>query len=120
MLLLVDDDPQFLEAAEKLLDTRGVFLARNAEQAKDLMRTVGAEFSLLMIDLDLPGQDGFSLIQEMRQHFPDLPIIAISGVFQEGVLESAKVCGAADTLHKPITPAWKAVMARVRAEEARH
>ena len=113
MLLLVDDDPHFLQAAEEVLVTRdGIFLARSAEQAKDLMRSFGSDFSLAMVDLDLPGQDGFSLIEEMRLHFPDLPIIAISGVAQEGVLEIAKVLGAADALHKPITPDWQIAMAR--------
>ena len=36
---------------------------------------MAAGFSVVLIDLDLPGQDGFSLIYEMRHHFPDLPII---------------------------------------------
>ena len=52
-----------------------------------------------MIDLDLPGQDGFSLIQEMRRNFPDLPVIAISGVFHGRLLESAKLLGG-----RPCTP----------------
>ena len=76
------------------------------------MRSVGTDFSLVMIDLDLPGQDGFSLISEMHTYFPDLPVIAIIGILQDDVLESAKLVGAADTLHKPITPAWKVAMAR--------
>jgi FixJ family two-component response regulator len=70
-----------------------------------------------MVDLDLPGQDGFYLIREMKRHFPNLPVIAISGVVPEGVLGSAMLLGA-DTLQKPITPAWKATMARVCAGHA--
>jgi len=64
MLLIVDDDPTFLERAEELLlgESRGIFFARNAEHAKELLGTVGDGFSVVMIDLDLPGQDGFSLI----------------------------------------------------------
>jgi CheY-like chemotaxis protein len=120
MLLLIDDDPQFLEEAEELLNTgRGVFLAGNATQAKELVGMVGSTFSLMMVDLDLPGQDGFSLIREMRQSFPELPIIAISGVLQKNVLESATAFGAAETLQKPITPEWKVAMARVRARSSR-
>ena len=116
MLLLVDPDPQFQKAATMMLDIRGgIFLARNAQQAKDLMSTVGADFSLMMIDLDLPGQNGFSLLQEMHRNFPDLPIIAISGVLQQAALDSAMLLGAADALRKPITPAWKIAMARVCA-----
>ena len=64
----------------------------------------------------MPEQDGFSLIREMRRHFPDLPVIAMSGVFQSNVLESAMAFGAADALHKPITAEWKVVMDRVRGQ----
>jgi CheY-like chemotaxis protein len=120
MLLIVDDDPTFLEKAEAVLDIgRGIFFARSAEHAKELMGTVGAAFSLAMIDLDLPGQDGFSFIMEMRKNFPDLPLIAISGVFQKHVLESARALGAADALQKPIGEAWNVAIARVRAQAAR-
>jgi|SRR4051812_11342432 CheY-like chemotaxis protein len=120
MLLLVDDDPTFLEKAEELLrsESRGIFFAANAQQAKDLIDTIGAGFSLVMIDLDLPGQDGFSLISEVRRHFPDLPVIAISGVFQKHVLESALLVGAAAALQKPIAPDWKDAISRVRARTA--
>jgi len=120
MLLIVDDDPMFLERAEELLlgEGKGIFFARDAEHAKELMGAVGEGFSVVMIDLDLPGQDGFSLISEMRRHFPNLPIIAISGVFQKHVLESAKLLGAAEALEKPIGPEWRSAIARVRAGAA--
>src|SRR4051794_15690042 len=110
MLLIVDDDHRFLAEAERLLNT-GVFFARNAQHAKELFGSVGAVFSLVLIDLDLPGQDGFSLIREFREAFPDLPVIAISGVVEEHVLESAKLLGATDALHKPITADWTAAIA---------
>src|SRR3954467_12985484 len=116
MLLIVDDDPAFLETAERLLNTgRGVFFARDATHAKDLISSVSAAFSVALVDLDLPGQDGFSLIYEMRQAFPDLPVIAISGVLKRDVLESAKLVGAAAALPKPIDAAWTAAIAKARA-----
>ena len=116
MILLVDDDPGFLDQAEHLLGpNRGIFFAGNAKDAKALMSSVGAAFTVVMIDLDLPGQDGFSLIAEMRRNFPDLPVVAISGVFAEHVLESAKAVGAVDVLRKPIGPAWQTTIARIRA-----
>jgi CheY-like chemotaxis protein len=80
MLLLVDDDPKFLQAAETGLEPgRGIFFARNAEHAKELMRSVGSAFSVAIIDLNLPGQNGFELIRELHEQFPDLPMIAVSG-----------------------------------------
>lgn len=117
MLLIVDDDPAFLETAdESLNDGRGVLFAHNGQRARQLLDVVGAGCSVMMIDLDMPGEDGFSLIRELGRDYPRLPIIAISGVFQPHVLESARALGARDALRKPITPEWKAVIARVRRE----
>jgi DNA-binding NtrC family response regulator len=119
MLLIVDDDPTFLQAAgEALMQPRGVFLARDAKQAKELIGSVGQAFSVALIDLDLPGQDGFSLIAEVCEHCPDLPVIAMSGVLQRDVLESAKLVGAVDALRKPITAEWNTAIARARAAVA--
>jgi two-component system response regulator TctD len=113
MLLIVDDDPAFLAQAERLLDRgRGVFMAGDGQQAKELIRAVGAAFSAVLVDLNLPGQDGFSLIRELREAFPDLPVIAISGVCSRAALDSARIIGAADALPKPIDHTWKAAIAR--------
>ena len=115
MLLLIDDDPRFLEEAERVLDgMEDVLFARDGDHALFLMDNLGAEFSVVLIDLNLPGQDGFSLIHAMRHRFPALPLIAISGVSQRHVLESAKLLGATDALRKPITTEWKAAIARVQ------
>ena len=115
MLLLVDDDPRFLEEAECVLDgVEDVIFARNGDQALFLTDCLGSEFSAILIDLNLPGQDGFSLISALRNRFPGIPLIAISGVSQRHVLESAMVFGAVDALRKPITPEWKAAIAKVQ------
>jgi CheY-like chemotaxis protein len=119
MLLIVDDDPRFLQQAERSLDVgRGVYFAREAAQAKELILTVGREFSLALIDLDLPGQDGFSLISELHRNFPGLPVIAMSGVVQANVLESARALGATDVLRKPIGPEWTVAIRRARAKSS--
>ena len=113
MLLIVDDDPSFLSQAEELLDRgRGVFMAGDGEHAKALIRSVGAAFSAVLVDLDLPGQDGFSLIQELRKAFPDLPVIAISGVCSRAVLDSARLVGASSALPKPIDETWSSAIER--------
>jgi CheY-like chemotaxis protein len=68
MMLIVDDDPKFLQNAGELLGpARNVLFARNAEQAKTLLRCVAKTFSVALVDLDMPGQDGFSLIMELRR-----------------------------------------------------
>ena len=78
------------------------------------IRLLGTGLSVALIDLDLPGEDGFTLIRELRRRWPSLAIVAVSGVFQEIVLESAKAIGASETLRKPIGPEWNSTIAALR------
>jgi CheY-like chemotaxis protein len=118
MILVVDDDLSFLELASKILNRdRQVFLASDPQQAFQLAEHLG--FSVALVDLDLKGKDGLSLIQQLTETFPDLPIIAISSVLSGRELEDAKELGAVEILHKPITPDWKSVVERVRAIKMR-
>jgi DNA-binding NtrC family response regulator len=116
MLLVVDDDPRFLNRAQDALGrSEFVLFASNAEQTRSLIASVGEEITAVLIDLDLRGEDGFSLIGELHAAFPTLPLIAISGVAQPHVLESARLLGAAAALPKPITSDWSATIERARA-----
>ena len=118
MILVVDDDPTFLEEARVRLDPgNGVFLASGAEQANSLLSAVGVTFSLAVVDLDMRGQNGFDLIVEWHRRYPNLPIVAMSGVYQRDVLESAKVMGAVDVLQKPIDSEWLPVIRRAREKD---
>ena len=117
MILVVDDDPQFLDEVKAALtpaSERGVFFAGDARQALALMHQLGSAVSLAMIDLDLPGIDGFALITRMRESFPNVPVIAISGVIRSAALESARAFGATEVLSKPISTEWTAAIERVR------
>src|SRR5437016_3358012 len=119
MILVVDNDPTFLDNAREILNRdRQVFLAADAKQAFKLAEDLG--FSVALMDLDLRGEDGLELITEMRERFPDLPIIAIGRGLTREMLESAKGLGAVEILEKPITHAWKPVVERIRATARRH
>lgn len=116
MILVVDDDPTFLEKARQILNReRQVFLASSAKQAFKLAQDLG--FSVVLVDLDLKG--GMTLIRTIREHVPGLPIIAIADNLEQAAVELAKELGVVDVLAKPITPEWKPVVERARALRAR-
>ena len=115
MILVVDDDPDFLILAERFLPPDKVMFASDARHAVALVTLLGEdEFSVALVDLNLPQESGFELIPRLRQTFPSLPVIAISGYFPADVLESAKGLGAVETLAKPITREWNKVVNRCR------
>jgi DNA-binding NarL/FixJ family response regulator len=114
--MVVDDDPAFLEQARELLAAdEGILLAPDAPHARALMDLLGEGLTVAMVDLDLPGEDGFTLIRDLRRRFPKLAIVAISGIYQRTVLESATALGARATLQKPITPDWNVTLAACAA-----
>ena len=113
MILVVDHDPETLEKAREILNRdRQVFLASSAEEAFALVERLG--FSVVLVDLDLPG-DAYALIQQLQDTNPQLLIIAIAGAVKASVLEATKELGVVEVLKKPITPAWKPVVERIRA-----
>ncbi len=117
MILIVDDDLAFFQKAQAVLANAadsGMLFAQDAAQAMKLLRSLSDEFSVALIDLDLPGMNGFDLIGQIRKEYPQLPVIAMSGIFQSSVLESAKAVGAVELLSKPITQQWESTVERIR------
>lgn len=115
MILIVDDDAEFLESARMALPFDRL-CATTAGQAMGLLRAI--DFSLALVDLDLPDESGFDLINEIHTANPALPVIAISGVYAANVLESAREFGAVDVLRKPVTKDWAALVDRVRLRKS--
>jgi CheY-like chemotaxis protein len=116
MILVVDHDPEVLEQAQKILNRdRQVFLASTAKQALEMVQRLG--FSVVLVDLDLPG-DGYALIRKLHDGNPELLIIAIKGAMKISVQRATDGLGIVEYLEKPITPAWKPVVERIRAQRA--
>ena len=114
MILVVNEDPRVLEEAKKVLNhDRDVFIASGSHQAFQLAQGLG--FSVAIVDLNLRGREGLDLIGRLHQTIPALPIIAICGDVQGPLLKRIKDLGVVEILSKPVTPAWKPVVERVRA-----
>ncbi len=101
-ILLVDDDRIVLESMADYLrrEKLTVQTATNFEEADRHLGGVGVD--LVIADVNLPGRDGFDLLQHVRQTQSDTPVILITGY---GTIENAVEAirfGAFDYLTKPI------------------
>jgi DNA-binding response OmpR family regulator len=116
MILIADDDPVFLGRAEEVLTANDerVLCAPNVNRAVDLIKHIGSEFGLALIDLDLPDGSGFDLISQIRKLDANLPLIAISAVSSDATLQSSILVGAKGALRKPINDEWGAAINRLR------
>lgn len=81
-ILVVDDHPLVLEALRAVLNqldaSVDVFDAANADQAGQLV-SQHSDADLLLLDLGLPGADGFSVLAELRRAHPTIPVVVLSG-----------------------------------------
>src|SRR5438045_9755464 len=78
-ILIVDDDPFICRQLEELYTSQqyAVSSAPNAPEALRLLQE--HEFSLAVVDLKIPGTDGIGLTREIRDRWPDLDVIMITG-----------------------------------------
>ncbi len=105
-ILLIDDDDQFRLGLCRLLEVEGfeVVGARDGREGVRCYREAPAD--VVITDLLMPVQEGVETIQELKQEFPNVKIIAISGGGQGGKLDFLHVAerlGAQRTLRKPFS-----------------
>jgi DNA-binding response OmpR family regulator len=111
-ILVVDDSPALLQAVKKALEN-AAYLAQTAvsgEEALALMSQHGLPH-LALIDLNMPGMDGFELCKAIHG-FSDLPIIMLTGINDEETVVFGLDHFAEDYIVKPFRPAE--LVARVR------
>jgi DNA-binding NarL/FixJ family response regulator len=80
-ILVVDDHPLILEALHHVLRALdGEASIHDASTAEEGRRLVAEhpDARLLLLDLTLPGADGFSLLEEFRNAYPSIPVVVLS------------------------------------------
>jgi DNA-binding response OmpR family regulator len=102
-ILVVEDNPDILESLQSNLETDGyeVFVATRAGQALPLV--AGQSPDLIILDVELPDADGFSVLQQLRQRGNSCPVLMLTA----RSLETDKVMGfrlgADDYVTKPFS-----------------
>jgi two-component system KDP operon response regulator KdpE len=112
-VLLVDDEPAVLRALTIALQANGyeVLAAMTGEDA--VAKATAHPVDLLLLDLGLPGIDGFEVIRRLRVVLPALPIIVLSAQGEQQAKVEALDLGADDYVEKPF--GVPELLARVRA-----
>ncbi len=88
-ILLVEDEDMVRAVAERALTRQGytVMTAENGEAALDLLNRNGRP-DLLISDVVMPTMDGPTMVRHVRDRYPDLPIIFMSGYAEEQLRKS--------------------------------
>jgi len=103
-ILVVDDESIVLDSCKRVLEADGfdAYLVPSADKALDAMEQ--GDFALLLIDVKMPGHDGIYLMREVKEKWPDTPIIVMSGYHTLETIEEAIETGADAFIPKPFTP----------------
>ena len=103
LVLVVDDDPDLLEALCLILERKGylVLTALNGEQAFDRLRESPLP-SLILFDLMMPGMNGWAFRQKLLEstEYRDIPVVVLSG--DHSVLRKAPPPRCTRQLQKPV------------------
>jgi CheY-like chemotaxis protein len=106
-ILLADDEDLLREGVREILETADyqVIEARDGEEA--LAQFAVSNIDLVITDVVMPNMDGVDFVTRLRETFPDVPILTISGgsrvVSARFGLDSALLSGANASLTKPFT-----------------
>jgi DNA-binding NtrC family response regulator len=103
-ILVVDDESIVLDSCKRVLEADGfeASLVPSADKALEAMEH--CDFALLLIDVKMPGHDGIYLMREVKEKWPDISIIVMSGYHTLETVEEAIETGADAFIPKPFTP----------------
>lgn len=100
-LLVVEDEPVVLSAIKKIVESENLTMDEAPDADTALKKLKTTTYSLLVTDLMLPKTSGFELLQAIRNDYPKLPVIVITGYATlESALEAFKL-GSFDFIAKP-------------------
>ena len=102
-ILATDDRPEVLRLVERTLGERyECELAGDVEEARE--RLAAGKFALALCDIQMPGESGLLLVEEIARKYPEMAIVLVTGVDDAGVAERAFELGAHGYLVKPFWP----------------
>jgi len=106
-ILYVEDEEPLRKIAGAVLKRAGyeVIFGVNGVEGLAKLTQEGKRLSLIITDIAMPEMDGIEFATLSRQLHPELPIIMVSGRFDDAVTEKLNGLGIEDRIHKPFTAA---------------
>ena len=104
LVLIVDDDEAVRTTLYKVIRSNGLDaeMASGGEQALELISKT--HYDLILLDVNMPGMDGFTLVQKLRSRGIKTPIIIVSGRKEDYDTLYGLDIGADDYVTKPFNP----------------
>jgi len=115
LILVVDDNQENLKVVSNLLKGKGyqIALSMNAENAYNVLQT--NQVDLILLDVMMPGEDGYSLCRRIKQeaHLAEIPVIFLTALTDTNDLLEGFKAGGVDYITKPFRR--EELLARVKS-----
>lgn len=104
MILIVDDEPHIRSMVSGLLEDEGyrTKAVESAFKAEEILSSQQVE--LILLDIQMPGKDGLTFLDDNRDRLADIPVIIISGRGDIPTAVAAMKLGGYDYIEKPLAP----------------
>jgi CheY-like chemotaxis protein len=101
-ILVVDDEPMMRELLRAMLRTGGYLMIGEAmDTAGTLALCAEQQPDAVLLDIELRGESGLDVLARLRERFPRLPVVMISGSVFADKVRAAKELGAHGFVAKP-------------------
>lgn len=101
-LVVVDDEPKMGTMLKEAFTSMGAQV-RVVENGEDALQVIAERMpQLVLLDLKLPAMDGFEVLKRLKLRYPHIPILIITGYFDETIDRFVKELGALECFHKPL------------------
>lgn len=112
-LLIVDDDRELCELVGELLAEEGFRVEAVTRSEEGLARALSGEHSLVVLDVMMPGMNGFALLRRLRAEGSGVPVLMLTARGEDVDRIVGLEIGADDYLPKPFNP--RELVARIHA-----
>ncbi len=116
-ILIIEDDQSIAELQRDYLEAEGFEVEMVHDGKEGLERALNHSYKLIVLDIMLPNQDGFSILRELRKE-KDIPVLLVSAKKEEFDKIRGLGLGADDYMTKPFSPGE--LVARVKAHINRY
>lgn len=116
-VLIIEDDPDIARLEMDYLEIEGMTVAHASDGRMGLELALKQSWDLILIDLMLPGLDGFDILKRLRDE-TDIPLLMVSARSEDIDKIRALGLGADDYITKPFSPSE--LVARVKAHLKRY
>jgi two-component system, OmpR family, phosphate regulon sensor histidine kinase PhoR len=104
-VLIVDDEEGMRESMRRVLERRGFLVDTAADGGDALERLAAKEYDVALVDLKMPGVDGFRVTQSINESGRDTVVVIVSALATVEAAVEVSRRGAFDFLVKPFAPA---------------